>query len=140
MDVDRLAFGGALVGEDLEAVDELHDPVGLVADEPRQGPLRVGQLGLQQLRGAADARQRVLDLVRQHRAERRHGAGCPSMRQLPVHLVGNCTFLQHHDDIFAIRNQRNGVHVDNPLQPDPGRADVDPVLVDARCCAGAHPR
>ncbi len=36
MDVDRLALDRALVGEHLEPSHQLHDAVGLVADEPRQ--------------------------------------------------------------------------------------------------------
>ena len=57
----------ALVAEHLHAVDEIADAVGLRADELRQRPVVVLEAGLQQLGGAADARQRVLDLVRQHR-------------------------------------------------------------------------
>ena len=33
MNVDRLAFDRPLVGEDLHAVDQLHDAVGFIADE-----------------------------------------------------------------------------------------------------------
>ena len=36
MDVDRLALDRALVGEHLHAVDQLHDAVGLVADQARE--------------------------------------------------------------------------------------------------------
>jgi hypothetical protein len=36
MDVDRLALDRPLVAEHLHAVDQLHDAVGLVADQPRQ--------------------------------------------------------------------------------------------------------
>ena len=36
VNVDRLALDRALVGEHLHAVDQLHDAVGLVADQPRQ--------------------------------------------------------------------------------------------------------
>ncbi len=41
VDVDRLALDRPLVGEHLHAVDQLHDAVGLVADEPRQGAVLV---------------------------------------------------------------------------------------------------
>ena len=36
VDVDRLALDRPLVGEHFHAVDEFHDAVGLVADQPRQ--------------------------------------------------------------------------------------------------------
>ena len=67
VDVDRLALDRPLVGEHLHAVDQLHDAVGLVADQPGQRAVLVGTDDFQQLRRAADAGQRVLDLVRQHR-------------------------------------------------------------------------
>ena len=56
---------------------------------------------LQQLRGAADARERVLDLVRQHGGERRHRARGAAVRQLAVDLVGDGALLQHHDDVIG---------------------------------------
>ena len=48
----------------------------------------VGRRLLEELRGAADARQRVLHLVRQHRRERAHRAGGAAMRHLAVDVVG----------------------------------------------------
>ena len=55
MDVDRLALDRALVGEHLHAVDQLHDAVGLIADQARERAVVVGRGLLEQLRGAADA-------------------------------------------------------------------------------------
>ena len=71
VDVDALARDRPLVGKRLHAVDELDDPVGLLADQPRQAAILVADRAFQQLRRAADARKRVLDLMRQHRGERR---------------------------------------------------------------------
>ena len=54
------------------------------------------------------------------------------MRQLPVHFIGNCPFLQHHD--YAAGNFRQGreMHVDMAFVPDAGAAEIDPVFVDRR--------
>ena len=72
--------GEGLIGahrERLHAIDELHDAVGLVADELRQHAIAVADLRLEQLRGAADAREWILDFVREHRGHRRHRPGGP---------------------------------------------------------------
>ena len=63
---------GRLLREGLHAVDQALDAVGLVDDQ--LGQRRVLRLGraAQQLRRAADAGERVLDLVRQHAAEADH--------------------------------------------------------------------
>ena len=68
VDVDRLGAERALVAEHLHAVDQVADAIGLGADELGQRAVLVLEAGLQQLGGAADARQRVLDLVGQHGA------------------------------------------------------------------------
>ena len=78
VDVDRLALDRALVGEHLHAVDELDDPVGLLADQPGQRAVLVVSRLLQQLCRAADAGKRVLDLMREHRGEA--GDGCARRR------------------------------------------------------------
>ena len=92
MDVDRAARQRLVVGKRLHAVDQRDDAVGLVADQ--LGQLAAGIVGvlLQQLRGAADAGKRVLDLMRQHRRHRGHRArrvamartGGPSARRSPA--------------------------------------------------------
>ena len=51
-----LALDRPLVGEHLHAVDELHDAVGLVADEARERAVVVLDRLLQQLCRAANAR------------------------------------------------------------------------------------
>ena len=57
-------------GEGLHPVDEFYDPIGFVADQPRQRPILVACARLQQLGGAANAGERVFDLMRQHEPER----------------------------------------------------------------------
>ena len=54
------------IGERLHPIDQFDDPVGFLADQPRQGAILVADVRLEQLRGAADAGQRVFDLVREH--------------------------------------------------------------------------
>ena len=99
MDVDRLALDRALVGEHLHAVDQLHDAVGLVADQLRQRAVVVVGRCFEQLRRAANAGERIFDLVRQHGGKRNHRARGAAMRELAVHLVGDGAFLQHHHDV-----------------------------------------
>ena len=72
VDVDAFPLDRAEVGEGLHAVDQLDDAVGLLADQAGQRPVVVVDNGFEQLRRAADAGQRVLDLVRQHGGKRRN--------------------------------------------------------------------
>ena len=95
---------------------------------------------LEQLRRAADAGQRVLDLMRQHRGQRDHRARRAAMRQLPVHLVGDGALLQHHDDMAGPLGQRRDVQIDLAVAADPRRAEIDLVLVDRRAAALAPDR
>lgn len=60
VDVDRPALGRAIVAEQLDALDQLDDPVGLFADQLRQQPVVVLNRGFEQLRRAADAGERIL--------------------------------------------------------------------------------
>ena len=86
----RLSRGaGRCVGEGLHPVDEFDDAVGLLADQPRQRAILVADRALQQLRRAANAGERVLDLMREHGAERGHRAGGAAMGELSVHFFGN---------------------------------------------------
>ena len=89
MDVEAFAPARPLVGERLHPVDQFDDAVGLLADQPGQRPILVGGGGLEQLRRAADARQRVLDLVGQHGAERGHRPRGAAVGELPVHFFSN---------------------------------------------------
>ena len=57
VDVDGLLGERALVAEDLHAVDEIADALGLGADELGQRAVLVGEVLLEELGGAADAGQ-----------------------------------------------------------------------------------
>ena len=131
MHVDGVALARTLVAEKLDPLDELHDPIGLVANQLGQQALVIGNRRFQQLRRAANARKRVLDLMREHGAECGDRPRCPSMGQLSVHFFGNCPFLQHNHHGIALAGQRRGENIDDPIDPEPGRAEVEPVLADA---------
>ena len=126
------ALDRALVAEQLDPLDETHDPVGFVADQAGQHPVAlVGGL-LEELRRAADARQRVLDLVRQHGAERRDRARGAAVGELTVHLVGDGALLEGQHDDVAVLAERRREDVDDALAAEPRPAEVDAVLADAR--------
>ena len=97
------------------------------------------QTGFEQLRGAANSRQRILDFVRQHRCEARNRAGGAAMRQLPVYFIGNCTFLQHNEHAAVAFGQRRAMNVDAPVASLTRSTEVDLVFVD-RGAALAHLR
>ncbi len=59
------------------------------------------------------------------------------MGQLPVHLVGDGTLLQHHDDVAGPFGERGDVEVDLAIAADAGRTEIDLVFVDGRA-ARAH--
>ncbi len=59
------------------------------------------------------------------------------MRQLPVHLVGDGAFLQHHDDMTGPLGKRRDMKVHLAIAADPRRAQIHLVLIDRRA-AQAH--
>ena len=115
VDVDRLALGRPLVGKDLHAVDEADDAVGLVADEAGQRPVVLVGIRLEELRRAADAGERVLDLVREHGGKAGHGARRAAMRELAVDLLRHRARQQHDRDVPRPLGHRGGVDIDDPL-------------------------
>ena len=74
------------------------DPVRLFRDEPRQCAILVGHRVFEQLCRAANARKRVLDLVRQHGRKPRYRAGSTPVHHLPVDLVGHGALLEKERD------------------------------------------
>ena len=90
------------------------------------------QRRLDQLRRAADARQRILDLMRQHRGEAGHRAGRFAVGELAVQPLGGGPFEQHHEDGPRLVRHRHRLHVDDPLAAGSRRADMDGIFVDAR--------
>ena len=112
VDVDRAALDRAVVGELLHAVDEAADAVGLVADQPDQRALLVADAGLEQLRGAADAGERVLDLVGERRAEPGDRARAAAMGELMVEAVRDRAGVQDHEAVAGALGERRDVQVD----------------------------
>ena len=54
VNIDRFALDRTFVGENLHAIDKLHDAVGFVANEPGQRAIVIPDRLLQQLRSAAN--------------------------------------------------------------------------------------
>ena len=85
---------------------------------------------LEQLRRAANAGQRILDLVREHGGKRNHRARGAAMRELAVHLVGDGALLQHHHHVVRPLRQRRDVQIHQPVAGIARRAEIDLVFVD----------
>ena len=132
VDVDGLLRQRALVAEHFHAVDEIADAVGLRADQLRQRAVGVVDVLLEQLRGAADAGQRVLDLVGEHRGEPRYRARRRAMRELALDHLGHIALLQHQHDKARLVRQRTAVNVDQLRALRLRAGDFDAVLVDGR--------
>ena len=115
--------------ERLHPVDELHDPVRFVADQPRERPIFVADVRVQQLRRSANARKRVLDLVRQHEPKRRDRACGAAMGELPVYFFGNGSFLQHNRHLIVSLRQRRDENVDSIPIARSGRGNIDLVAI-----------
>jgi hypothetical protein len=133
MDIDRFARQRALVGEHFHLVDEVADAIGLGADQPgeRAVVLRF-ERRLDQLRRAADARQRVLDLVGQHAGEAGDGAGRAAMGELAIELEGDRALLHQQDHRAGLLAQRRQLQVDDAFPAGARRADVHAVFIDRR--------
>ena len=140
MNIDRLALNRAFVAKHFHAVDQLHDAVGFIADEPRQRAVFVIDRLLEQLCCAADAGQRVFDFVRKHGGERDNRTRRAAMGELPIHLVGDGALLQHHYDVIRLLRQRRDMEIDQPIARIPRRAEIDLVFVDWRAALRALAR
>ena len=99
MDVDRAALDRRGVAELLHPLDQGADPVGLVADQLDQLLVVLADGRLQELGGAADAGERVLDLVRQGGGEPGHRAGRAPVRDLLVEPARHRAGVQHHQHV-----------------------------------------
>ena len=96
--IDGSAVDGALVAEQLHPLHEVHDAVGLLTDEPRQHAVVLIEGLLEELGRPTDARQGVLDLVRQHRGETGHRARRAAADQLAIDLVRHGPLLEQQCD------------------------------------------
>ena len=88
------------------------------------------EAGLQQLGGAADARQWVLDLVRQHGRHARHRARGGAMGELALDHLRHRALLQHQHDQARLLGDAAGEHVDQAVHAAARQVDLDAVLVD----------
>ena len=79
--------------------------------------------GFEQLRRAADAGKRVLDLVGEHRGQPGHGARGAAMGELAVDLVRHGALLEHDDDVSCALDAGRGIDVDDALAAVSRRAD-----------------
>ena len=106
------------------------DPVGLVADQPDQRALLGGHARLEQLRRAADAGQRVLDLVGERGAEAGDRARAAAMGQLMIEAVRDRAGMQHHQAVAGALGDRRDVQVDQAADAAVQR-QLDAVVGDA---------
>src|SRR6266478_2707755 len=81
-------------------------------------------------RRAANSRQRVLDLVRQHGGERDHRPRGAAMGQLPVHLIGHGALLEHHHHLAGSLRHRSHMKVNQTFGRRARSAEVDFVFID----------
>ena len=132
MNIDGFALDRPLVGEDIHAIDKLHDPVGLVANQARQHPVLIVRRMFEKLRGTANAGKRIFDFMREHRRERGDGTRGAAMRELPVDLVGHAALLQHENNMAGPFRQRRDMQISKAFAAVSRRAEIDPVFVHGR--------
>src|SRR5690554_2302381 len=106
----------------------MHDPVGFLADQAGQRDFLAGHGLLQQLGRTTNARERVLDLMRQHRGEPRHRPCSATRHHLPVDLVGHGPFLDEQRHSPVIVGQRAGEYVGDAFIAKPRRPYQHPIL------------
>ncbi len=102
-----------------QAVDQRLQAVGLGDDDARVLALVRRQFGLEQLRGAAHAAQRVLDLVREVAQQLAVGFGQPELALLAVdlQLLLDLRHLEHHRGRLAELRGRRHLHVQEARAP-----------------------
>ena len=130
MDVHRLALQGTLVAEDLHAVDQFADAVGLGADQLGQSAVAIGALAFEQLRRAPDAGERVLDLVREHGGEAGDGARGAAMGELALDHLRHAALLEHDQHASRHLGDRTAVEIDELRRLEAERAEIDAIFVD----------
>ena len=138
VDVDRRARNGARVAERLHAIDQGADAIGLVADQLRERLVVLRAGFFEQLRRAANAGERILDLMRQHRRHAVHRANGAAMQELAVDALRQAALLkQDHDGAFRLGERRRDDVCD--AFAISRRRQIDVALAD-RCVALARLR
>ena len=130
MDVHR-GSGDRLFPERLHPVHQVADAVGLVADQFGQFPVGRPDAGFQQLRGAADARQRVFHFMRQDGRHAGDAAGGAAKRQLAIQRPSGRGILHHQEHGTGFLRQRRTLHGDAALV-QPRTFEVKVVVGDRR--------
>ena len=77
-----------LLAEDFHAVDQVANSIGFVADEVGQFAVGRQHVGFEQLGGAANTGERVLDLVGQDRGHAADAAGGAPIGDLTIQRAG----------------------------------------------------
>ncbi len=115
----------------LHAIDQLDDAVGLLADQPGQGAIRIIGLCFEKLGGAPYAGQRILDFMRQHRGHGGDRTRAAAVGELPVHFFGQRALLQHDDDAVLKFWQGRHENIDELIRrAGPAEAEFDAVAVE----------
>ncbi|GBD41929.1 hypothetical protein HRbin39_01316 [bacterium HR39] len=110
MHVDGLRHHGAAVGEGLHLLHQPHHPLALALHQIEQRTLGGRHHLLEQLRRAADAGERVLDLVGEQHGECGEGAARAGVHQMAVHPLRHRPRQQQ--DHHLARRVGNGRDVD----------------------------
>ena len=126
MDVDRFPFGRGVVAEGLHAIDEPADTLGLVDDQLGQGLILGRRAGLQQLGGAADPGQRVLDLMGQHTAQADDRAQ-PGRIGPPLCAKAPASHMQGHQNGVVAQRRRGAVSLEGRMSE---QGDLDRVFAN----------
>ena len=141
VDVDALPRRRTVVGEGVDAVDQLADAVGLLADHLRQFAFGAADRAFDQLRGAADAGKRVLYLVRQHRSHAGHRTRRGTVVEMPVDDARHRTFDQADEEPAIAVAERGDVRVHQALaQPRARQRDAVFAHAGARARRQLHQR
>ncbi len=105
----------------LDPVDQAADAFGFVNDQLGQGDVLGLHAGLEELGGAADAGQGVLDLVRQHPSEAADGAQALGVQGTPRHI--GAVGLQGQEHRAIRQGGGDQVSLEGPLSGE-GELDV----------------
>ena len=128
VDVHRRAHQRHRIAKRLHPIDERANAIGFVADELRQRTVVGRNRVFEKLRRAADAGERILDLVRKHGRHAAHRTRGAAIKKLPVDALREAALLQQEDHPFFFAGGRKG-HISQALAK-PRRGEIDIALGD----------